>query len=161
MVKRDGSLRTQRLRRKAEQAITQEFLEREYVRGHRTVKQIAVQTGVPRYMVSDQVRALGFILCTGGLPAVAIDQGWLREQYLRRQRSFVAIAAELGVSASTVARLAATYGIPARPAGIASHPQMAQRLGRDVPRCVRAAVEGGLHGWQRLARFETAMTFRR
>lgn len=158
-VKRDGAPRTQRLRRKAEQVITREFLELEYVRGHRTVKQIAVQTGLPRYMVSQLVRALGFTLGTGGLPAVDIDQDWLREQYLRRQRSFVAIAAELGVSDSTVARLATTYGIPARPAGIASHPQMIRKLGPDVPRCVRAAVEGGLHGWQRLARFETAMTF--
>src|SRR5205085_6220203 len=138
---------THRLRRKAEQVITREFLEREYVRAHRTVKQIAVQTGVPRYMVSDQVRTLGFTLGTG-------DQDWLREQYLRRQRSFVAIAAELGVSDSTVARLATTYGIPARPAGIASHPKMIRKLSRDVPRSVRAAVEGGLHGWQRLARFE-------
>jgi hypothetical protein len=36
---------------------------------------------------------------------------------------------------------------------------MIRKLDRDIPRCVRAAVEGGLHGWQRLARFETAMTF--
>jgi AraC-like DNA-binding protein len=158
-IKRDGAAHTQRLRRKAETVITREFLEREYVRGHRTIKQIAVQTRIPRYMVSKQVRALGFTLGTGGLPAVDIDQRWLREQYLQRKRSFAAIAAELGVSDSTVARLATTYGIPARPAGIASHPQMIRKLGPDVPRCVRAAVEDGLHGWQRLARFETAMTF--
>lgn len=144
-ARRDGAARTQRLRRKAEQVITREFLEREYVRGHRTVKQIA--------------RGLGFTLGTGGLPAVDIDEHWLREQYLRRKRSFVAIAAELGVSDSTVARLATTYGIPARPAGIASHPEMIRKLGHEIPQCVRAAVEGGLHGWQRLARFETAMTF--
>jgi hypothetical protein len=49
LVKRNGAPHTQRLRRKAEEVITREFLEREYVRGHRTVKQIAVQTGVPRY----------------------------------------------------------------------------------------------------------------
>ncbi|HEY4018888.1 MAG TPA: hypothetical protein VGM75_09395, partial [Pseudonocardiaceae bacterium] len=74
-VKRSGAAHTQRLRRKAEQVITREFLEREYVHGHRTVKQIAVQTGVPRYMVSHQVCALGFTLGTGGLPAVDIDPG--------------------------------------------------------------------------------------
>jgi hypothetical protein len=155
----DGAAHTQRLRRKAGQVITREFLEREYVRGHRTIKQIAVQTSVPRYMVSDRVCALGFTLGRGGLPAVDIDQGWLREQYLRRKRSFVAIAAELGVSDSTVARLATTYGIPARPSGIASHPQMIRKLGHDVPRSGLAAVEDSLHGWQRLARFQTAMTF--
>lgn len=59
--------------------ITREFLERAYVRGHRTVKQIAVQTGVPRYMVSDQVRALGFTLGTaaehlGAHPTALVTQ---------------------------------------------------------------------------------------
>lgn len=50
-------------------------------------------------------------------------------------------------------------GIPARPSGVASFPQMIARLDEDVPRDVRAAVEGTLHGWLRLHRFQVTMAF--
>jgi hypothetical protein len=36
---------------------------------------------------------------------------------------------------------------------------MITKLGKDTPRDVRRAVEGGLQGWHRLRRFQIAMTF--
>jgi hypothetical protein len=101
-----------------------------------------------------------------GLPSLArnrhiipIDKDWLREQYLDRKRSTADIAVELGVSQMTINRAAHRYGIPIRPAGVASHPAMIRSVGDDVPRDIRRAVEGGLSGWQRLYRFQQAMAF--
>jgi hypothetical protein len=59
----------------------------------------------------------------------------------------------------TVIAAARRHGIPSRPPGVHSRPEMITRLGADVPRDIRRAVEGGLKGWHRLSRFETAMTF--
>jgi hypothetical protein len=59
----------------------------------------------------------------------------------------------------TVTRCAREYGITARPAGITSHPQMVTKLASTPHRDIRRAVEGGLHGWQRLHRFQAVMTF--
>lgn len=49
--------------------------------------------------------------------------------------------------------------IPSRPPGMHSHPKMITRLGADIPRDIRRAVESGLNGWHRLRRFQAAMTF--
>jgi hypothetical protein len=59
----------------------------------------------------------------------------------------------------TVNRAAHRHGIPIRPAGVISHPEMVRTLGTDIPRDIRRAVEGGLHGWQRLHRFQQTMGF--
>lgn len=50
-------------------------------------------------------------------------------------------------------------GIPSRPPGVHSRPEMITRLSADIPSDIRRAVEGGLKGWHRLRRFQTAMTF--
>jgi hypothetical protein len=50
-------------------------------------------------------------------------------------------------------------GIPARASGVASFPAMITKLDEDIPRDIRAAVEGTLHGWYRLHRFQIAMAF--
>lgn len=59
----------------------------------------------------------------------------------------------------TVIGCAGKYGIPSRAAGIASHPQMITKLATTLHRDIRRAVEGGLHGWQRLHRFRTIVAF--
>jgi DNA-binding MarR family transcriptional regulator len=59
----------------------------------------------------------------------------------------------------TVNRAVARIGVPLRPSGIASHPQMVAIVDHRLSRQVRAAVEGRLHGWKRLRRFQIAMAF--
>lgn len=69
------------------------------------------------------------------------------------------IAGECGISDMTVIRCANEYGIPSRPSGVTSHPQMVTRLAATLHLDIRRAVEGGLHGWQRLHRFQAVMAF--
>ncbi|MFI9388958.1 LysR family transcriptional regulator [Kutzneria sp. NPDC052558] len=69
------------------------------------------------------------------------------------------IGTELGISAETVTRNLNRYSIPARPSGVTSFPQMITVLDEGVPRDIRAAVDGALHGWIRLHRFHIAMAF--
>lgn len=59
----------------------------------------------------------------------------------------------------TVTRCARDYGIPARPQGVASHPHMLTKLDTGFHPDIRRAVHGGLHGWQRLHRFQAVMGF--
>jgi DNA-binding MarR family transcriptional regulator len=88
-----------------------------------------------------------------------LDEEWLREQYERHQRSTSEIARELGLAQMTVARALERIGVQLRPSGITSHPQMLTTLDRRLPADIRTAVEGTLHGWKRLRRFQIAMTF--
>jgi hypothetical protein len=59
----------------------------------------------------------------------------------------------------TVFAAARRFGIPSRPPGVHSRPEMITKLSADIPRDIRRAVEGGLKGWHRLRRFQIAMTF--
>ncbi|MFQ6268963.1 LysR family transcriptional regulator [Kutzneria viridogrisea] len=69
------------------------------------------------------------------------------------------IATELGISAGTVTRNLERYGIPVRPAGVHSRTEMVATADKSLSADIRRAVEGTLHGWQRLQRFQTAMAF--
>jgi hypothetical protein len=69
------------------------------------------------------------------------------------------IATVLGISAETVTRNLNHYGIPVRPAGVHSRTEMLATADKNLPTDIRRAVEGTLHGWQRLQRFHTAMAF--
>ena len=60
----------------------------------------------------------------------------------------------------TVAKAAHAAGITARTPGITSHPDLLTQLGDDYPSDLRAAVNGQLHGWQRLRRFRQVMQHR-
>ena len=115
-------------------------------------------TGIPRHIIAEIARELGIPL-NAGRRAVTIDEAWLHEQYLDHMRSTADIAAELGISYDTVTRNLTAYGIPIRPAGVHSRREMLTRLDTTVPHDIRRAVDGGLHGWHRLQRFRTAMTF--
>lgn len=109
---------------------------------------------VPRKFLADRAREHGITLASASGYA-PIDPDWLREQYLTRQRSYTGIAAELCVQDVTVIAAARRHGIPSRPPGVHSRPEMITRLGEDIPR----AAEGSLKGWHRLRRFQIAMTF--
>jgi DNA-binding PadR family transcriptional regulator len=43
--------------------------------------------------------------------------------------------------------------------GVSGHPHMITVLGDHIPPDIRSAVQGGLHGWHRLQRFQAAMPF--
>lgn len=143
---------------RARRTLTRSFFEREYVTDGERLRQIAEETGLPRRIVAHYAYQAGITLAVAR-DTTPIDEGWLREHYLRRKRSFPDIAAELGISEMTVARAARRYRIPARAAGVASHPDMLHTLDTSIPSDIRRAVEGGLYGWQRLHRFQQAMAF--
>jgi hypothetical protein len=145
-------------RQHARTVITLDFLRREHQQRGKRLQQIAEETGIGRHIIREIATELGYRL-SPGQRRIVVDEHWLREQYLVKRRSFPDIAAECGASEMTVTRCAREYGIPARPPGIASHPQMITKLAPTLHGDIRRAVEGGLHGWQRLHRFREVMAF--
>ncbi|MGC7102936.1 helix-turn-helix domain-containing protein [Amycolatopsis lurida] len=145
-------------RQDARTVITLDFLHQHHRQQGKQLRQITDETGIPRHIISEIATELGYPLNPGRRQLV-IDEHWLREQYLDKKRSFLDIAAECGVTDTTVIGCASEYGIPSRTAGITSHPQMITTLPTTLHRDIRRAVEGGLHGWQRLHRFRAIMAF--
>ncbi|MFC8869380.1 LysR family transcriptional regulator [Streptomyces sp. NPDC057148] len=129
----------------------------EYVDGDKALTRIARETGIPRHIAVAQARALGFTVRRTRKP-FPIDETWLREQYLTRKRSTLDIAEELGTEDETVRRRLRHLNVPLRPPGVHSRTIMT-KIDTSLPRDVRSAVEGTLHGWLRLHRFRIAMRF--
>jgi DNA-binding CsgD family transcriptional regulator len=147
-----------RTRTRAEALLTREFLEHEYLAAGKPLHQIADENDLHRRTVTAAVHNAGIPIRAANQYPGMVDPEWLRAQYLEAKRSFQQIAEELGTSRMTVTRTAKALGIPARPQGVTSRPELLQTLPRDIPADIKAAVEGALHGWQRLERFATAMT---
>lgn len=141
---------------RARATLTRDFYEREYVQAGKTLRDLEAETGFPRKFLADRAREHGIILASASDHA-PINPDWLRGQYLNRQRSYTNIAAELGVHAMTVITAARRFGIPSRPPGVHSRPEMISALSARIPASIRRAVEGRLHGWLRLQRFQAAM----
>jgi hypothetical protein len=137
--------------------LTRDFFEREVTQAGKSRTQLRDETGIPINILSRYAEQAGITLV--GRRPIGIDRAWLAEQYLQRRRSFADIANELGVAAQTAADTARRYGIPARVPGIPSHPDLISKLDPSLPVDVRRAVEGQLHGWQRLRRFQQAMAY--
>ncbi|MGH3168590.1 MAG: hypothetical protein ACRDN0_22250, partial [Trebonia sp.] len=140
---------------RARALLTREFFDREYTTARKTLQQIQAETGIPSTHLAARDRDHGITLTSARQPA-PIDPQWLRDQYARR--SYSDIAAELGVATETVSAAARRHQITGRPKGVHSRPEMFTTLGDDIPADIRRAVEGSLHGWQRLRRFQHAMT---
>lgn len=147
-----------RSRTRAETLLTGEFLEREYLAGGKSLQQIADENHLHRRAVTAAARAAGIPIRAANQYPGMIDPAWLREQYLDAKRSFQQIADTLGTSRMTVIRTAKAHAITARPQGVASRPELLQTLPAHLPADIKAAVDGGLHAWQRLQRFAAAMT---
>ncbi|WP_134662651.1 MULTISPECIES: TniQ family protein [unclassified Amycolatopsis] len=145
--------------RDAARVLTPEFFEREYVQGRRTLADLAAETGFSRAVIVRHARRTGTVLGAKGRRSIPIDTDWLRAQYRDRARSTNDIAVEMGISAATVHKALTESSIPTRPPGVGSRTEMITSLDKSVPALVRAAVEGTLHGWQRLHRFRIAMDF--
>jgi DNA-binding MarR family transcriptional regulator len=143
----------------AAQLLTREFFEREYVATRRSLREISTATGFTKETVTRHARGAGITIARAAPRTIKINERWLREQYCRHRRSTSDIAAETGATQMTVLHALERMGIQLRPSGVASHPEMIKVLDGRMPRDIRAAVEGGLKGWQRLHRFQIAMAF--
>ncbi len=154
---RSSSLGSWRLHQQAKEVLTTTFLQREYIDGDKTLAHIAQETGIPRHIAIAQARTLGFTIRRTRKP-FPIDEPWLREQYLTHKRSTLDIAEELGTKDETVRRRLKHLKIPLRPPGVHSRTVMT-KIDTSLPRDIRSAVEGTLHGWLRLHRFQIAMRF--
>lgn len=146
-----------RRKQQAAATLTPDFFQRECVRHGRSFTDIGRTSGWDRALVARLAKEAG-ITPQKGPPAIHIDPEWLAEQYTDRRRSTSDIAAELGITQMTVSRTLERLGIPARPPGVESFPQMLT-VHDDLPADVRTAVEGKLRGWHRLHRFHLAMRF--
>jgi hypothetical protein len=143
---------------RAARVLTRDFFDHEYVHKGLGLNELAEATGFGRHIIARFAKQLGVPLKAGRAP-FPVDPEWLREQYCHQRRSTADIADELGAEQMNINHALHRFGIPVRPAGIASHPQMIAVLGKQVPRDIRAAVEGALHGWHRLHRFQITMAF--
>ncbi|MBB6416640.1 TniQ family protein [Streptomyces sp. AK010] len=139
--------------------LTPDFFQREHTEGGTPFRVIAEIHGLPRQLVIQHAKGLGLPVHPGTRPRIIDDEKWLREQYLDRTRSIEDIAQELGTSHTVVIRHLEDLGIPRRPFGPRSMTAFITKLDESVPRDIRAAVEGTLHGWLRLRRFQISMAF--
>jgi hypothetical protein len=155
---KNSALTSWKLREHARTVLTPDYLHREYTDGGRTLTEIAKATAIPRHIVVEQAKALGITIYRSQRPR-PMDETWLREQYLVRKRSTESIAQELGTEDETVRRRMQQLDIPRRPSGVHSRQVMIATLDRRLPLDIRHAVEGGLHGWERLHRFQITMAF--
>lgn len=155
---RHSPLAAWRLRERARALLTPEFFDREYTQQEKTLAQIAREIGLPRHIVLEQAEAVGLTIYRSRRP-LAIDEAWLREQYLTHHRSTYNIARQIGTEDETIRRRLQQLAIPLRPQGVHSQTVMVVKLARSIPRDIRSAVEGTLHGWLRLHRFHIAMAF--
>ncbi|GGW90328.1 TniQ family protein [Streptomyces lomondensis] len=154
---RRSSVGSWRLRQQAKAVLTADFLQREYIDGGKPLRDIARETGIPRPLAVAHARALGVTVRRTRKP-FPMDPAWLREQYLTHKRSTLDIASELGTEDETVRRRLKRLNIPLRPPGVHSRTIMT-KTDANLPRAVRTAVKGTLHGWLRLHRFQIAMRF--
>ncbi|MER7911312.1 TniQ family protein [Streptomyces sp. NPDC096068] len=151
-----GSWRAQERRRTV---LTPDFLKREYTEGRTPLRVIADTHGLPRRHVIRHAKDLGITIFRGIRPHIIDDKQWLREQYLGRARGIDDIAQEIGTTNNVVIRHLEDLGIPRRPFSARSLTALNAKLDESVPPDIRAAVEGTLHGWLRLRRFQISMTF--
>lgn len=147
-----------KLRERARSVLTPAFLEQEYTQAGKSLTRIARETDFPRYLVLEHARAASITIYYTRRPT-PIDEEWLRKQYVACKRSTADIATELGLTSETVRRRLQHMGIPTRPQGVHSRTVMLSKLDKTIPHSIRKAVEGSLHGWLRLHRFQIAMAF--
>ncbi|MFE2999766.1 LysR family transcriptional regulator [Nocardia sp. NPDC059246] len=143
--------------RHAAGVLTRDYFLREYVQRRRGLAELATETGIPRHILSRVAREAGIEIRSAS-PCFPIDEKWLREQYLIHKRSTNALATELGIEQATLVGALHRHNISVRSAGTRSFPEMIATY-EHLPPGVRAAVEGTLHGWQRLHRFQVTMAF--
>ncbi|TSB31380.1 TniQ family protein [Streptomyces benahoarensis] len=147
-----------RVHERGRRLLTREFLHREYTVNRKTFRGIAQEYDLSARQVNKRARELNIAVSRGSRPK-AIDNDWLREQYVLRVRTAEDIAQDVGINAGAILKRLKKLGIPRRPKGIHSRPALNIKLDESLPLDIRAAVEGTLHGWLRLRRFQICMAF--
>ncbi|MGW3933763.1 TniQ family protein [Streptomyces microflavus] len=147
-----------RIRERGRRLLTPDFLHREYTIKKKTLRRIAEEYDLSAKQVILRAQELKIEIYHGNRPQ-SIDNDWLRQQYLLRIRTAEDIAQDVGVSTSAILNRLEKLGIPRRPMGVRSRPALTAKLDKSVPLDIRAAVEGTLHGWLRLRRFQICMAF--
>lgn len=148
-----------RLQERARALLTPQFLHREHEELRRSLREIAESLSLPQRIVVQRAKDLGIKVRPGGTRPHHFDDGWLRDQYVVHLRSLQDIGREAGTCDGPVKRRLTELGIAVRPVGAHSRREMLAKLDDSVPPDIRAAVEGTLHGWLRLHRFQIHMTF--
>jgi AraC-like DNA-binding protein len=103
-------------------AIDPHWLRREYVVNRRAASEVARELGVATSTVHRQVKKHGFTVPPHPTPKKPpkdpvvrprrdVDPDWLRDEYLQNERTLTDIARDLGMSLSTLAKLAKTHGL--------------------------------------------------
>ncbi|WP_079149067.1 TniQ family protein [Streptomyces agglomeratus] len=147
-----------RIRERGRRLLTPDFLHREYAIKKKTLRGIAEEYDLSAKQVILRAQELEMEIFRGNRPQ-SIDNNWLRQEYLLRVRTAEEIAQDVGVSTNAILNRLKKLGIPRRPMGVHSRPALTAKLDKSVPIDIRAAVEGTLHGWLRLRRFQICMTF--
>lgn len=88
-----------------------EWLEEEYVRKHRTLKDMGRECNVSGETIRYALKEFGIEYVP---PGKRIDAAWVKEQVERGRRSYRAVAEELGVGHATISRLCRENGIKRR-----------------------------------------------
>ncbi|BBZ50286.1 hypothetical protein MHEI_20030 [Mycobacterium heidelbergense] len=147
--------------RAAKMALPPERMRDLYNNRRMSLADIAAEVGVSRSVVARLAREYGLQVATPGPKVKHIfDRDWLFERYVNRKRSLTEIAAEAGVSLSTVARWAKTFGIPLRNRGGGSHiaVRTARALSSEAPELLRPALVAP-GGWTRLQCFAATANY--
>lgn len=134
-------------------SLTTERLRTLVLDDRRTLRSLAEEFGVSRTYLADRLRRDGIpVPPPYHRPTRPVDPDWLRTEYVDRKRTLPAIAAEVGMTAPNLARIARTHSIPLRRRGGASHAaSLTVKPGWPQP---LAASVLGQSGTERVRRFQ-------
>jgi DNA-binding transcriptional LysR family regulator len=131
--------------------VTPEQLRKLLKDGH-SLRAVAARHGVAHKTVHDELIAHGIPIPERGWRRHAIQRDWLHEQYVVNLHTMAQIAAEAGVSISTIRKLLHEHAIPVRAPGTSSH-QQSLTAGHGFPEPLASAVHGQ-GGADRVRRFQ-------
>jgi len=123
-----------------------------------TLRTLAVRFDVGRKYLAAWLRREGIPVPPSRRRPIAVDPEWLRVEYLEHRRTLPDLAAEVGMTAPNLARIAMQHGIALRRRGGASHAaSLTKPSGWPEP---LASAVLGQGGHQRVQRFQIYATRR-
>jgi hypothetical protein len=108
-----------------------------YVRRGLSISELAMGYQVNRRRITMLATAYGIPLRDPKKPPPCITKRWLREQYVRRSRSSEDLAAELGLTATTILSWCRRYDLPVCAVGPQATAAPSTRLQPSRPSCAR------------------------